>query len=383
MNKRGEHIGKCVLMGVLFLVLSLPLLQHLFAYFETRPLDGYQKEVEYPQFGTEQWFDGDFQSDADAYLNVHFGFRNTLVRAYNEFYFKVFHYSQTQGVVIGKDNYLFEENYINAHLGRDYLGEEEIAQKVEKLSFIRDALAKENVELVVVFAPGKGSFCSDFIPDEYEPWDKQITNYEVYRDKLKSTSIPFVDFHRWFDQMKDTTAYPLFSPTGIHWSRYGELLVADSLLSYLSVLREEQLVDLEFTGMRTSKVLEFTDDDAERGMNLMCDIPDLEMAYPDILWKADSNTVKPNAIVVGDSYYWGLFNSGFSYQAFSNGQFWYYNQDIYNNWEQGSKSKSEIDVRSNLINSDIVILLCTDANLYKFAFGFIDENYELLAEKKD
>ncbi|MBI1268437.1 MAG: hypothetical protein GC193_13500 [Cryomorphaceae bacterium] len=382
MNKRIEHIGKRAMLGTFFVVLCLPLLQQVFDIFNTKSLNGYQKEAEYPHFGMEQWFAGDFQSKTDAYLNVHFGFRNTLVRAYNEYYFKVFNSSKTQGIVIGKDNYLFEQNYINAHLGRDYLGEDTIAEKVEKLSYIRDALAKENVELVVVFAPGKGSFCSEFIPDEYEPRDKRITNYEVYRDKLTTSKIPFVDFHSWFDQMKDTTSYPLFSPTGIHWSRYGELLAADSLLSYLSELRNVQMVDLEFTGIRISKDLKFTDDDAERGMNLWFDIPDLEMAYPDIQWKADSNTVKPNAIIVADSYYWGLFNSGFSLHAFSDGQFWYYNKEICNNWEQGSKSKSDIDVRSSLINTDIVILLCTDANLYKFAFGFIDENYAMFSEKK-
>lgn len=377
-----RHIGKRVLISTLFLMLCIPMLQHVFNYFEIKPLGGYQQEVASPEFGMRNWFEGEFQAKADAYLNAHFGFRSTLVRAYNQFYFYVFNYSKTQGVVIGKDNHLFEENYIKAHLGRDYLGEEVIDQKVQKLSYIRDVLAKKGVDLVVVFAPGKGSFCSDYIPDDYEPWDKRITNYQVYRDKLNGSTIPFIDYHGWFDQLKDTTRYPLFSPTGIHWSRYGEMLVADSLLAYLTDLRKEKMVDLRFTRFRTSEVPEFTDDDAERGMNLLFDIPDLKMAYPDILWEADSTTVKPNAIVVGDSYYWGLFNSGFSQEAFSNGQFWYYNQEVYNNWELGGKPIAAIDTRNELMNTDLVILLCTDANLYKFAFGFIDENYALLSGKK-
>jgi hypothetical protein len=137
-----RHIGKRVLISALFLMLCIPMLQHVFNYFEIKPLGGYQQEVASPEFGMHNWFEGEFQAKADAYLNAHFGFRSTLVRAYNQFYFYVFNYSQTQGIVIGKDNHLFEENYINAHLGRDYLGEEVIDQKVQKLSYIRDVLAK-------------------------------------------------------------------------------------------------------------------------------------------------------------------------------------------------------------------------------------------------
>ncbi len=52
-------------------------------------------------------------------------------------------------------------------------------------------------------------------------------------------------------------SYPLFPRTGIHWSRYGEVLVADSLLRLIGGMG----AGLEITHVEPSRSMRETDDD--------------------------------------------------------------------------------------------------------------------------
>jgi hypothetical protein len=77
-------------------------------------------------------------------------------------------------------------------------------------------------QVLVILAPGKASYFPEFIPDEMATITKLNTNYEGYKAELKESTVPFIDAHQWFRNMKDTSRYPLFPKCGIHWSKYGE-----------------------------------------------------------------------------------------------------------------------------------------------------------------
>ena len=40
------------------------------------------------------------------------------------------------GVIIGKENYFYEENYIKAYTGVDFLGEDSLSRMVNRIKFI-------------------------------------------------------------------------------------------------------------------------------------------------------------------------------------------------------------------------------------------------------
>jgi hypothetical protein len=71
-----------------------------------------------------------------------------------------------------------------------------------------------------------------------------------------------------------------------------------------------------------------------------------------------------------------MFNYGFSRDLFGDGEFWYYNKQIYPDSYTTPLEVKDIDIRAKAEENDVIILLSTDANLYKFAFGFIDQLYE-------
>lgn len=310
-----------------------------------------------------------------TYLKETAGFRPSLVKIHNQIHYWFYNVAVANGVIIGNEGYLYEENYIKAYLGRDYVGRTAIQEKVDKMVAISDTLEKLDKSLIILFAPGKASFYPEYIPDRFNPYQKDTTNYETYKKIISKTDLHFLDFHQWFRSMKTTSPYPLMPKTGIHWSKYGEVLAADSLLNYLESICSCKYPNLVIDTVNKSTEMMDTDDDIEDGMNLFFNIPDLEMGYPAI--HKETSGTEANLIVstVADSYFWGVYNWGLSRDYFNQGQFWYYNEQIYQEGEEPINPK-DIDVRKEVEKSDVIILLSTDANLYKFAFGFIDQLYE-------
>ena len=374
---KNEIALKKILFTTLIVLLSIPMLQHVTKLIDETPLKGSFSLQENPEITASNWFNGTFQEDKGKFINHHFGFRNVFVRLYNQTEFSLYNEVNANSVILGKENYLYEENYIKAYTGANYVGADTIARKVEKLAEIEKVLTKKGIELIILLAPGKGSFYPEFIPDRYHQKQKSTTNYQIYSQELAKTNLNFLDFHSWFLSMKKTSRYPLFPKTGIHWSRYGEILAADSILKYIGAFNtNESPVRLNIDEIELSKTMRDTDDDIEQGMNLLFNISDLEMGYPK--YKLENIDTLNNATVltVADSYYWGMFNLGLSRDAFNNGEFWYYNQQIYPDSYEKSVTVQDINFKEKIEENDVVLIICTDANLYKFGFGFIDRLYD-------
>jgi len=380
LNSINIQDPKKTLFYCIVIILMLPLLQMKTKLVKVQPLKGSFKTEEATSFSFTAWFNGTYSVEQEKYLNEHFGFRNLFVRIYNQIQYSLFREAKANGVIVGNDNYLYEEDYILAYLGRDFIGEKKIKNKVDKLIQIRDTLKTINIDLIVVLAPGKGSFYPEYIPEKYNPSNKTTSNYEIYRKTIIEQDLNLLDFHSWFISMKGSSQYPLFPKTGIHWSKYGEFLVADSIIKYIHSLNNEFFQShIILDKINYSKNILDTDDDIEEGMNLLFNIKDLKMAYPNFRFETKSIS-QLKALTIADSYYWGLFNSGLSKHAFNNSQFWFYNEQIYPESYDASLNVDDIELQKTIESNNIIILLSTDANLHKFAFGFIDEVYDLYFE---
>lgn len=358
-------------------LLFLPMIQQLHPFIALKPIGGAFVLAERPELGVSKWFDGQFQTDHQNYFEDNVGFRSIFIRLYNQVYFALFNQAKANGVVVGKENYLYEENYIKAYLGRDFIGREAIAEKVAKLEKVSDTLHTKNIDIMVVLAPGKGSFYPEFIPDKYSPGTVSVSNYDVYQAELSEKRIHTLDLNLWFRSLKSKSAYPLFPKTGIHWSKYGEALALDTLAEYIATMRGVALPSIEVTHVETPDTVRGTDDDIEKAMNLLFNIPDLKMAYPALRFGAAGEGItKPKVMTVADSYYWGLFGSGHTSWLFEGEQFWYYNQEIYAGSLPAPLKVEDVALIEEIEKKEVIILLFTDANLSQFAYGFIDQLHE-------
>jgi hypothetical protein len=338
-----------------------------------RPLGGSFIQQKNPEISFGGWFGGTYQNKKENYLNESFGFRNWFVRLYNQIAYSMFNDTQTTGVVVGKNQFLYQQGYIDAYYGDDFIGKHKIVKAVSRLEDISRLLKQKNIDLVVVFAPGKASFYPENIPESLRRNYRKTTNYQIYKTELEKHGLHFLDFEKWFLEMKDTSSYPLFPKTGIHWSSYGELLAADSLVKYIEVLRNINAPKISVNKITVSETMKDRDDDIEQSMNLMFDIPDIKMGYPSFDILTDALSYKPKVLVVADSFYWGMFNWGIANRIFDRSQFWFYNKSIYSNEFKTAKNVSEVNLLDEVEKNEVIDLMATDANLPDFPFGFIDD----------
>lgn len=371
---------KNILYGLLMLMLALPLIQRIKPIFDETPLKGSFSIPKKPSFTIDSVFDGTFQDAYNNYFEHTIGFRPMLVRINNQVAFSIFDTAQASGVILGKKNYLFEINYIKAYKGWDYQGDSAIESHAVKADFVHKKLAAAGKILLFVFAPGKASFFPEYIPEEYmrRPSGK-ITNHQAFTEKFKKYKLPYIDFNSWFMQMKDTASYPLYPQCGIHWSAYGVALATDSLIHYIEKDRGIDMVDFSWNGFDFPDTLRNPDYDIAEGMNLLFNIPHYPMAYPKVQFGNVEGKARPNVIVVADSYYWNIFGKGYSSRIFNDNNFWYYNVEAHNPEWTATRKTTELDMAKELGKADVIIIMATEANLYRFPYGFIDRAYETLA----
>ncbi len=370
-SKRTYHVW-VVIITALFLISGL---QRNIDFWQFKPLKGAHTSLSKPKITLTTWLNGSYQKKADTYCTDAFGFQEPLVRLVNELDYRWFNAANAKYVIVGANDYLYETPYIEAHLGMDYLGDSLIKDYVTKMVRLRDTLKQLNVDLYMLFAPGKGSFYAEHIPEYYWQYQIDSTNYDRFTHHMDQQGFEYLDFHRWFRQMKDTASYPLLPNTGIHWSKYGMVLATDSISKYWQQKFPYQ-PGFEYSDGELSSIAQGSDADVEDGMNLLSDIPNLTMMYP----KHDfAKTPKPGlkTAVIADSYYWGLFNIGLSTMASDSGEFWYYFKQVYPQHFTNQLMIEDLDLQQAIESKDVIMLLQTDATLDRFGFGFVEAAYAL------
>ncbi|MCA6363066.1 MAG: hypothetical protein IM638_08500 [Bacteroidetes bacterium] len=364
---------------LLFLLLSLPGLQRWLHLSEERELDGYSPRVaENPEFTDTGWFAGSFQQQKGEWLNQNFGYRNTLLRLHNQIGYSWWNHSYTNAVIVGKEGYLFDQTYIDAWTGKDFVGEEKIKRQAGMLLEVQQKLAARGTTLLIVMAPGKASFFNSFIREEPELRKrKTIRNYDTYVAQFRKRGIEFIDGRNWFEQWRQTSRYPLFPKCGIHWSTYAATFVADSVSRRLGHLRGTVLAPLVVDRIVFGDSVNLVDSDVGRGMNLLFEPEGFPMAYPVYHFEEAKSTEKPSLLAIGDSYFWTHDPGRFNGTVYSQTDFFYYNRD-WHPFGGAQRKVIEADALRQALAHDVVVIYCTDANLDEFGWGFIEQVYAQL-----
>lgn len=369
-----KNILKYLLVFLISIVFIIPIILRVLK-IEVKPLGGYIVKTEKPVFYKNMWLDGNYQKEYEKYFNQSILGREILVRIYNQIRFSLYKQSSIGYFVVGKEGYLYETDYIHAYLGEDYVHEEILADNIFKLKRLQDTLQQLNKELLIVLAAGKGTYFSEYIPDEYKINGKSKSNYDYYSEELPKNNINTIDFNKWFKSIKNTSEYSLFTKNGIHWSTYGSYMASDSLVKYISKMRKVDLPNFKLNGISKEKPEWSTDDDAEKAMNLMFKSKDINLGYP--MYEIENIEKRNTSLVtVSDSYFYGLLWTGIYDKIFVDSEFWYYFNDIDNTREDGKKKISEINVKEEVLKRDVVVIMGTEISLKHLGFGAIDKLYE-------
>ncbi len=363
-----------IILFLLLFILLCPVIQQSSGLITSAPLKGFFQLHPFPSLTSQSWISGDFQRDISVACNNRIGFRSDFVRVYNQVDFSLFSIPHAEKIIVGKKGYLLAEQYLDAKLGLDYVGESLIREKVKMFVTIQDELWRQKQQLLLlVFPPDKGTFYPEYIPDRYLSRNQPKTNYLTYRKELLEAGADFIDFNNYFLRLKDSSRYVLYPKTGIHWSTYGALLAADSLSGYIESRMMVKLPLMVVDSIVVTDELRSPDGDMASTMNLIWEIPHPEMAYPVIHFDLGQDRKKVNALVIGDSFYWNWYYSGYIKNTFNDEAFWYYNKEVYPEHFTQPTTIWDINRQEAITRADVIIILLVNAGYGNIGYGILEE----------
>ncbi|PLX00938.1 MAG: hypothetical protein C0594_15015 [Marinilabiliales bacterium] len=360
------------------LVLLLPALQAITGIFSIKPLNGSFSKTEKPVLTYESWMEGDFQNNYNNFINDHLGFRSFFIRMNNQIEYSLFGKINADGIVHGKNGNFFEYDYIRTLIGDDFIGKKILDKKLRRTKYIQEIFKeKYNKDLILVFAPSKARVYNEFLPDQYKNGSEKQSNYTFMHNRAEELNIRFIDLNEMLIRMKDTSTVPVFPECGTHWSEYTAFCVADSLLNYSESLLKHTIGDLKITQCIKTSKLQSTDYDMGKTMNLLWEMDHSEMYYPEFEIAPAKNGDKPSILTIGDSFYWNIFNLNLQEKLYKDHKFWLYNKRIYPDFYSNSLTTEDIDKKPFLDKQDIIYVMITERFLFKYAWRFIDQTYNL------
>jgi hypothetical protein len=367
-----SRIFKRFLLLFIFSLFLLVFIQEIRPFREVKPLNGAFSTNPYSPFAIDPWFNGDYQKTTESFLNDDFGFRNFLVRLNNQLRFSFFKQTNAKGVIIGKNNYLYEYGYVLAYNGKDFMGEKALQDSVIKIKQLQDALKNIGKQLLIVLAPSKVRVYPENILDSLNTDPGHYTNYMFYKKYLDEAGVNYIDFNTIFEKKKNESKYLLFPQLGIHWSRLEAVRAFDTIVKKLGSLSGNALPEVHITSINEKAELEGPDDDAVKSMNLLRYPKYVNMAYPDFE-VITQNKDQKNLMVVADSYWWDIFLRKLPHQVFSHHEFRYYNSEIWGSHFFGKLLGDTLDTKRHILQYDYIIVMATESNYSRLGYGFFGQ----------
>jgi hypothetical protein len=373
MKARTLHtICFSVLLGVLF----LPLVQEKTGIFREKPLAGVEDKTDSLPLTDSTWFSGRFQENYALRMYKWMGLRPSMVRLRNQIDYFLFN-EPYRSVIVGKDNELFGRGSLETIQGKDFAGWDRIHYHSEHTAILQNWFAQRGVAMITVLTPSKLQCMPEYLPEEDLVFPANA-NYPAYVQALKKQKVFLLDFAPVLIQWMHTEPERIFPRTGTHWTDYAATLAADSMITYLEQLLGKPLVHPEIVAIEKSMEMRGTDADAGDLLNLIWDIPPAEIGYPKLRYVAEGRT-KPRTLVVGDSFWWKIYDLGIHHHVFASGsQYRYYNYEVFSDQWQGAKIIDEFDLLQTVTNVDAVILCVNSDNLHRYPFEFVDQVLQVI-----
>ncbi len=332
MNKRIKRI----LLGLGFTLLFYPMLELVLPLNMSGRITRGNLTNSIDTLSLESLADGSFQENVSDYVNDQIGFFTFFVKLHNQLEYSLFDNIFTGDVVAGKENYLYEQAYIDSYFGEDFIGIPKIERFTAVLKELQDSMKARGKVIVYGMATGKASFYP-----EYLPYQKKIdtTNYEYFTRFFKEKGVNHIDYRPYFMDLKKEYGNLLFPKYGIHWSTFSNFFVTDTLIKYIESKTGWDLPNIHLDKINYSKEPLYYDNDIAGSMNLFFTPKPDSMAYPEFSWDKDAKDKGKKLLIIGDSYSWELVERmRLGTDCFDEIEFWYYNVTVHTD-----KTKNNFD----------------------------------------
>lgn len=374
MKNKVEYI---VLLALTFAMLVLPAVQQHTQWFKMKPLNGVTVVTERPKLNIKTFMSGEYQRQGEQYLSENIGFREPLTRLYNQLSWSLFRYTPNKSIFVDDDNWIFNDFTIKHYYGQsmyDFRGsDEEMVQKMaddaKMLYLLQNVLKEYGVTFFVCLAPGKDMVCAEHVPQVNDfSLPAGIRAIDYYPPVFDSLGINYIDFSKYYMDIRDTVSYPLYLKSSSHWSNQAAVYAADSLFHYMEELGCINIHDL-LIGEEYVDKTHFLDADLEEAMNLIWPIENDKFRYNSIGIDDDTTAVRPKWLIVGDSYYQGFMYNLDLDLFFQSHHYWYYNAIVHD--DPLHNGVDEVDILRELLSNKMVMLIYSPCNLYDLNRHFL------------
>ncbi len=366
-------------LGIFLMPHYIPFVEKHFPNMQARQLSGQRELYHRPAFAIKKYLNKSFQRSFENHIKTESGIANIAVRGKNQVDFSFFNHINSSKIIVGKEDYFFSTEYCEAYLGKDFIGEKNVKRKVTLLKKVCDSLNKKGIQCIVLNPPGKPRALPEYLPDYYQNYPYPKSNWSTFNAYLDEEKIPRLDLGFLLDSHTGTKLelYPKF---GLHWNYLGATLAAEELCEFVSTNWEINCPKMSWELIMKEKAeILSTDIEMMNGANLWSDLSSPKMPYPRIKYLSDSLTVKPNVLVVGDSYYKIFLDYGVQKGLFASASsFYYYYQQVYPK-RKNNPSAQQLDIIEEIKNRDLIIFSHSESNLEKFGFGYLEKLAEALS----
>lgn len=375
---RKKPIYDIILFGILMVLLFLPMLQAHVLHIPLKPLNGVTLETQQPKFNLISYRSGDYAKQKEAYVGEHFGFREPVIRLYNQYLWSCYKKTYAHDVVAGKQGWLYTPESVSDYYGNELLRWQDSPEaarcnfdrEIRYMNHVRAILKEYNVEMLAFIAPEKSFLYPDYLPEQ-EYNTSTFNASEYFLEKFEETGFPCIDMTSWFRQMKDTVNYPLIPQTGAHWV-FPAVYAADSLFRFMGDLKGIELPHLKIGKLREGDN-HGADNDLEKLLNLALPIRKRQGYSPTAKVTVESgpNSVKPKVLFIGNSFMWGIVNQVPMKDVFDEVEFWYYFSTAYTGDPlMPNGNVVDLNLLEKMLDFDYIVWFTTGNQLNKGTNGF-------------
>lgn len=369
---------------ILMLLLFASMVQKRTGWVKMESLKGVYPTTPYPLINLKDFRSGDYQKQMEQQLSERFGFREPVIRLYNQYLWDFYRKTYAHDIVAGKHNWLYYEQNVNDYYGTEMyrwlpdasIARETFDREARLMWKLRGVLQDYGIEFLMFMAPEKGFLYPEHLPDRQQD-TTSINAREYYASLFEKNGFPYIEMTAWFQALKkaDTLPYSLISQTGAHWG-FSSVLAADSLLRFMEALDGEHMPQLAIGPFHESADSTQNDDhDLEMNLNLI-----RKMRHPydrlydaEVTVVADTSVRKPKVLFIGNSYLWRMRYYIPFEELFECSEFWFYNSTAYSGPGYVEQTPvADLDLIEKVLNADYVVWFTTGNQMYKATYGFVE-----------
>lgn len=302
------------LIALFAVVLLAPSFQKISRFPKEKPLIGVRfRTTDFPPWTPASWIRGEFSAAADEWIREHAGLRGWGVYLNRQLRYVLFGQLASaplhnRSLVVGQDNVLFERLYLSEALRQPVITPEKMDDFGFRLARMQRILREQGMAFLVILAPNKTLLYSDKLP----PWaQRQVaddhSDFPAFLAALQRHGVNHLDTMALFRQLRPDIP-DLVAPHSSHWSYRGAwvawqhaipLINQQGLLPELPVPQPEDFVVRDPIDM---------DDELRVQLNLFSASHGLPApaAYPVVAPPPPGSEPVIDALVIGDSYSFGL-----------------------------------------------------------------------------